>query len=176
MSNRNFIKMFLEIKDSFKIILNKPRSAKTFLALCIDVTSCIISFWIAYYLRLGELLTLSQKGGNAILVSLFICTISIWAAIKGINNLTRNFSDIESAIYASWSAENLLIEEELKKYGFQNNKNNISCDQGNKKLYCSKSYLNTPNPNFTRVKIIISDGKEKQLLLVNKLLNLNEVK
>ena len=40
-----------------------------------------------------------------VLVSLFICTISIWAAIKGINNLTRNFSDIESAIYASWSAE-----------------------------------------------------------------------
>jgi general secretion pathway protein I len=111
-----------------------------------------------------------------VLVSLFICTISIWAAIKGINNLTRNFSDIESAIYASWSAENLLIEEELKKYGFQNKKNNMSCDQGNKKLICSKSYLKTPNPNFIRVKIVISDDKKKQLLLINKLLNLNEVK
>ena len=111
-----------------------------------------------------------------VLVALFICTISIWAAIKGINNLTRNFSDIESAIYASWSAENLLIEEELKKYGFSNKDNKYSCDQGNKKLYCSKSYSNTPNPNFTRIKIIISDDKDKQLLLINKLLNLNEVK
>ena len=111
-----------------------------------------------------------------VLVALFICTISIWAAIKGINNLTRNFSDIESAIYASWSAENLLIQEELKKYGFSNKDNKYSCDQGNKKLSCSKSYFNTPNPNFTRVKIIISDDKEKQLLLVNKLLNLNELK
>ena len=55
-----------------------------------------------------------------VLVSLFICTISIWAAIKGINNLTRNFSDIESTIYASWSAENLLIEGRIKKYGFHN--------------------------------------------------------
>ena len=110
-----------------------------------------------------------------VLVALFICTISIWAAIKGINNLTKNFSDIESAIYASLSAENLLIEEELKKYGYPIN-NNRSCDQGNKKLYCSTSYLSTPNPNFTRVKIIISDNKEKQLLLVNKLVNLNEVK
>ena len=64
--------MFLEIKDSFKIIFNKPRSVKTFLALCIDVTSCVISFWIAYYLRLGELLPLSQKGGDAILISLLI--------------------------------------------------------------------------------------------------------
>ena len=111
-----------------------------------------------------------------VLVSLFICTISIWAAIKGINNLTRNFSDIESAIYASWSAENLLINEELKKYGFLNKDNNLNCDQGNKKLYCSKSYFNTPNPNFTRVKIIITDDKKKQLLLINKLLNLNEVR
>ena len=112
-----------------------------------------------------------------VLVSLFICTISIWAAIKGINNLTRNFSDIESAIYASWSAENLLIEEELKKYGFlKKNNNNFNCDQGNKKLYCSTSYLSTPNPNFTRVKIVITDDKKKQLLLINKLLNLNEVK
>ena len=111
-----------------------------------------------------------------VLVALFICTISIWAAIKGINNLTKNFSDIESAIYASWSAENLLIEEELKKYGFVNNDNNSDCDQGNKKLYCSISYVNTPNPNFTRVKIVITDDKKKQLLLINKLLNLNEVK
>ena len=53
-----------------------------------------------------------------VLVALFICTISIWAAIKGINNLTRNFSDIESAIYASWSAENLLIERRIKKVRF----------------------------------------------------------
>ena len=111
-----------------------------------------------------------------VLVSLFICTISIWAAIKGINNLKRNFSDIESAIYASWSAENLLIEEELKKYGFINKNNELSCDQGNKKFYCSKIYFNTPNPNFTRVKIIVSNEKKKQLLLINKLLNLNEVK
>ena len=111
-----------------------------------------------------------------VLVALFICTISIWAAIKGLNNLTRNFSDIESAIYASWSAENLLIEEELKKYGFLNTDNNSNCDQGNKKLYCSTSYLNTPNPNFTRLKIVVTDDKKKQLLLINKLLNLNEVK
>ena len=111
-----------------------------------------------------------------VLVSLFICTICIWAAIKGINNLTRNFSDIESAIYASWSAENFLIEEELKKYGFPNKDSYLTCDQGNKKLYCSTSYLSTPNPNFTRVKIVIRDDKKKQLLLINKLLNLNEVK
>ena len=111
-----------------------------------------------------------------VLVALFICTISIWAAIKGINNLTRNFSDIESAIYAGWSAENLLINEELKKYGFLNKDNNLNCDQGNKKLYCSTSYLSTPNPNFTRVKIVVTDDKKKQLLLINKLLNLNEVK
>ena len=111
-----------------------------------------------------------------VLVALFICTISIWAAIKGINNLTRNFSDIESAIYAGWSAENLLINEELKKYSFLNKGNNLNCDQGNKKLYCSTSYYSTPNPNFTRVKIVVTDNKKKQLLLINKLLNLNEVK
>ena len=57
-----------------------------------------------------------------------------------------------------------------------NKDDNLNCDQGNKKLYCSTSYLSTPNPNFTRVKIVITDNKKKQLLLINKLLNLNEVK
>ena len=64
--------MLLEIKDSFKKILSKPRSVKTFIAISIDTTCCIISVWLSYYLRLGNFIVLSERGGIAILISLII--------------------------------------------------------------------------------------------------------
>ena len=64
--------MLFEIKDYFTIILRKPRSVKTFIAFCIDLICCIISFWISYYLRLGDFFPLSQRGDGAILIALLI--------------------------------------------------------------------------------------------------------
>jgi FlaA1/EpsC-like NDP-sugar epimerase len=44
-------------------ILALPRQAKRFLALAVDFTLCILTVWLAYYLRLGEFIALS---GNAL--------------------------------------------------------------------------------------------------------------
>lgn len=44
-------------------ILALPRSAKRFVALAVDLGLCVLSVWLAYYLRLGEFVALS---GNAL--------------------------------------------------------------------------------------------------------------
>jgi FlaA1/EpsC-like NDP-sugar epimerase len=44
-------------------ILTLPRVAKRFVALCVDTGLCVLTVWIAYYLRLGDLVPLS---GNAL--------------------------------------------------------------------------------------------------------------
>lgn len=44
-------------------ILALPRTAKRLVALCVDLGLCVFTVWLAYYLRLGEFITLS---GNAL--------------------------------------------------------------------------------------------------------------
>jgi FlaA1/EpsC-like NDP-sugar epimerase len=44
-------------------ILALPRAAKRFVALSVDMGLCVLTVWLAYYLRLGEFVTLS---GNAL--------------------------------------------------------------------------------------------------------------
>ena len=45
-------------------VLALPRSAKRFVALSVDLGLCVLTVWLAYYLRLGEFVSLS---GNALL-------------------------------------------------------------------------------------------------------------
>ena len=42
-------------------LLSLPRSAKIGVVLCVDTSLIILSVWIAYYLRLGEFISLSNK-------------------------------------------------------------------------------------------------------------------
>ena len=49
-------------------ILALPRVTKRFVAVSVDLSLCILTVWFAYYLRLGEFVTLS---GNAFLAALF---------------------------------------------------------------------------------------------------------
>ena len=44
-------------------ILALPRTAKRFVALSVDLSLCVLSVWLAYYLRLGEFVSIS---GNAL--------------------------------------------------------------------------------------------------------------
>ena len=44
-------------------VLRLPRSIKRFVVLCTDTSLCVLSVWLAYYLRLGEFIALT---GNAL--------------------------------------------------------------------------------------------------------------
>ena len=61
-----------EIQKSINKILNIPRPAKTFVAVSVDCFACVISIWASFYLRLGDLVYLSEKGFEALILALVL--------------------------------------------------------------------------------------------------------
>ena len=62
-------------QSTFKVaapILALPRAAKRFIALSVDLCLCVLTVWLAYYLRLGEFLALSGNALLAVAVSIGI--------------------------------------------------------------------------------------------------------
>ena len=64
--------MLIEIKKALNKTLNLPRSAKTFIAISMDFACCVVSVWASYYLRLGDLVYLSEKGIESLFLALLI--------------------------------------------------------------------------------------------------------
>jgi len=62
----------LEIQKIMKVLLNQPRFIKTFIAFLIDLFLCIFSVWISFYLRLGYLVSLSERGLNALFFAVIL--------------------------------------------------------------------------------------------------------
>lgn len=56
--------------ESFSIpVLGLPRWAKRFIVLALDTTLCVLTVWLAYYLRLGEFVTLAENALLAVTTS-----------------------------------------------------------------------------------------------------------
>ncbi|MEK9775734.1 MAG: polysaccharide biosynthesis protein, partial [Quisquiliibacterium sp.] len=53
-------------------LLGLPRAAKRFVALSVDLGLCVLTVWLAYYLRLGEFVALSGAALWAVAVSIGI--------------------------------------------------------------------------------------------------------
>ena len=51
-------------------LLGLPRAAKQFVALSVDLGLCVLTVWLAFYLRLGEFVTLSGASLWAVVVSI----------------------------------------------------------------------------------------------------------
>ncbi len=64
--------MIIEIKKALNKTLNLPRSAKTFIAISLDFACCVVSVWGSYYLRLGDLVYLSETGIESLFLALAI--------------------------------------------------------------------------------------------------------
>ena len=59
----------IKITNNF---LSLSRPIKTFIAISIDFSCCVFSVWFSYYLRLGDLIPLSERGLDALAYSLII--------------------------------------------------------------------------------------------------------
>ena len=65
--------MSVKIQKLLNKFLNLPRSFKTTTAISLDFACCVLSVWISYYLRLGDIVSLSLRGLDATAFSLIIC-------------------------------------------------------------------------------------------------------
>ena len=70
-----------EIQNFVNKLFNLPRFFKTFVAISLDFATCIISVWISYYLRLGDLVSLSERGFEATAYSLIISFFGLHRAV-----------------------------------------------------------------------------------------------
>ena len=64
--------MILNIIKITNFLLNLSRPLKTLVAISIDFSCCILSVWFSYYLRLGNLVPLSERGLDALFYALII--------------------------------------------------------------------------------------------------------
>ena len=60
------------IEELSKKVLRQPRQVKTLIAIFIDLICCIFSVWFSYYLRIGDLITLFDRGIEALILSIVI--------------------------------------------------------------------------------------------------------
>ena len=67
--------MFFGFQKLLNTLLSQPRSVKTFFATSFDFACSIFSVWVAYYLRLGDFVPISERGLAALILSILISYI-----------------------------------------------------------------------------------------------------
>ena len=85
-----------KISNSINILLNFPRSMKTFIAISIDFTCCVFSVWFSFYLRLGNLISLSERGSFTLFLSIIISLPIFW--IFGLYKNIFRYSGLHSLL------------------------------------------------------------------------------
>jgi len=85
-----------KISNSINILLNLPRSIKTFVAISIDFTCCVFSVWFSFYLRLGNLISLSERGSFTLFLSIIISLPIFW--IFGLYKNIFRYSGLHSLL------------------------------------------------------------------------------
>jgi FlaA1/EpsC-like NDP-sugar epimerase len=60
------------ISSSAKLVLVIPRSGKRLMAVIVDICLCILTTWLAFYLRLGEFIPFSYNLGKPIALSIVL--------------------------------------------------------------------------------------------------------
>ena len=64
--------MSIDINKIIIYFLSKPRSFKTLVAITIDLMFCILSVWFSYYLRLGSFYPITERGYEALVISVLL--------------------------------------------------------------------------------------------------------
>ncbi len=85
-----------KISNSINILLNLPRSIKTFIAISIDFTCCVFSVWFSFYLRLGNLVSFSERGSFTLFLAIILSLPIFW--IFGLYKNIFRYSGLHSLL------------------------------------------------------------------------------
>ena len=109
-----------------------------------------------------------------VLVALFIVLTALGAALRAVGSLTQNSDGLRSAMMATWSAENRLVQIRLSREFPSVGKHDFDCPQGDLKLSCQEEVIASPNPRLRRVEVSVydQDHPERRIIkLVQLVLN-----
>ncbi|MET3131813.1 general secretion pathway protein I [Oxalobacteraceae bacterium GrIS 1.11] len=94
-----------------------------------------------------------------VLVALVIVGTALGASLRAVGSLTQNSNGLRSAMMATWSAENRLVQIRLGKDFPAIGKSSSDCPQGDLHLVCQEEVIATPNPRFRRVEVSVYDAQ-----------------
>ena len=109
-----------------------------------------------------------------VLVALVIVGTALGASLRAVGSLTSNSAGLRSAMMATWSAENRLVQIRLSHEFPSVGKRSFDCAQGDLKLVCEEEVVPSPNPRLRRVEVSVFDkaNPERRIIkLVQLVLN-----
>ncbi|MDL2353850.1 MAG: type II secretion system minor pseudopilin GspI [Pseudomonadota bacterium] len=92
-----------------------------------------------------------------VLVALVIVGTALGASLRAVGSLAANSAGLRSAMMATWSAENRLVQIRLGHEFPAVGKRSFDCAQGDLKLVCEEEVLASPNPLLRRVEVAVFD-------------------
>ncbi len=92
-----------------------------------------------------------------VLVALIIVVTALGASLRAVGSLTQNSDGLRSAMMATWSAENRLVQIRLAKTFPAVGKQSFACPQGDLHLMCDEEVIASPNPRLRRVEVSVYD-------------------
>ena len=101
-----------------------------------------------------------------VLVALVIVGTALGASLRAIGSLTSNSSGLRSAMMATWSAENRLVQIRLEREYPAVGKRTFDCPQGDLKLVCQEEVLASPNPRLRRVEVSVFDAANPERRII----------
>jgi general secretion pathway protein I len=103
--------------------------------------------------------TQGQRGFTLleVLVALVIVGTALGAGLRAVGSLTQNSAGLRTAMMATWSAENRLVQIRLGHEFPEVGKRGFDCPQGDLKLVCQEEVFTSPNPLLRRVEVSVYD-------------------
>ena len=110
--------MLHNINKEIFFITRLPRGTKIFIAILFDVICCILSIWLAYYLRLGEFISFFEQTGIAYLLSLLISipifiVFGLYKAIYRYSGLRALFTVIKAIFFYAFIFFGLILQAKI---------------------------------------------------------------
>ena len=92
-----------------------------------------------------------------VLVALVIVGTALGAGLRAVGSLSSNSAGLRTAMMATWSAENRLVQIRLGREFPEVGKRGFDCPQGDLHLVCQEEVIVSPNPRLRRVEVSVFD-------------------
>ena len=99
-----------------------------------------------------------------VLVALVIVGTALGASLRAVGSLASNSAGLRTAMMATWSAENRLVQIRLGQEFPAVGKRGFDCPQGELMLMCEEEVLASPNPLLRRVEVSVRDSENRRVL------------
>jgi len=101
-----------------------------------------------------------------VLVALVIVGTALGASLRAVGSLTQNSDGLRSAMMATWSAENRLVQIRLGKVFPAIGKTSFGCPQGSMELLCVEEVIVSPNPRLRRVEVSVYEAARPERRII----------